>query len=115
MREDMTPMVRDPRRLLVQRVGRCVQRHYSADALTVTLQDGPAAGQTVPHVHVHVLPRRWGDFEPNDRVYDAVDDANKQALQERCTPPRAFLPLCGPPPFPCHVSTLHCFSVYHTT
>lgn len=26
----------------------------------------------VQHVHVHVLPRRTGDFEKNDSVYDEV-------------------------------------------
>ena len=35
-------------------------------------QDGAQAGQTVPHVHVHILPRKSGDFENNDEVYDAV-------------------------------------------
>ncbi len=38
------------------------------------LQDGPAAGQSVPHLHVHVLPRKEGDFANNDEVYDAIDD-----------------------------------------
>ncbi|KAL4187564.1 hypothetical protein AMTRI_Chr09g39610 [Amborella trichopoda] len=35
--------------------------------------DGPEAGQTVPHVHVHILPRQSGDFEKNDEIYDAVE------------------------------------------
>jgi hypothetical protein len=35
-------------------------------------QDGAQAGQTVPHVHVHILPRKGGDFENNDEVYDVV-------------------------------------------
>lgn len=61
--------------ILSQRVGAAVEAHYAGASLTLTLQDGPAAGQTVPHVHVHVLPRRAGDFEPNDRVYDAIDAA----------------------------------------
>lgn len=38
------------------------------------LQDGPAAGQSVPHLHVHILPRKEGDFANNDEVYDAIDD-----------------------------------------
>ena len=40
-------------------------------------QDGPEAGQTVPHVHVHVLPRRAGDFENNDEVYDAINTSDQ--------------------------------------
>jgi len=35
-------------------------------------QDGPHAGQTVPHVHIHLIPRKSGDFEKNDEIYDAV-------------------------------------------
>jgi bis(5'-adenosyl)-triphosphatase len=63
---------------LAQRVGAAVEPHFGADSLTLAIQDGPAAGQTVAHVHVHVLPRKAGDFEPNDKVYDAVDDASKE-------------------------------------
>jgi len=35
-------------------------------------QDGPQAGQSVPHVHIHILPRKNGDFENNDDIYDLV-------------------------------------------
>jgi diadenosine tetraphosphate (Ap4A) HIT family hydrolase len=31
------------------------------DGFTVGVNDGPAAGQTVMHAHVHVIPRRHGD------------------------------------------------------
>ena len=64
--------------LLSQRVGSVIESHYSATALTLTIQDGAAAGQTVPHVHVHVLPRRSGDFEKNDQIYDEIDAAEKE-------------------------------------
>lgn len=47
--------------------------------MTFALQDGTAAGQSVPHVHVHVIPRRHGDFKRNDEIYNALDtsDANR--------------------------------------
>lgn len=55
-----------------QRVANLVEKHFQASSLTIAVQDGPEAGQTVKHVHVHVLPRKTGDFERNDNVYDEV-------------------------------------------
>ncbi|KAI0271810.1 hypothetical protein BGY98DRAFT_1005756 [Russula aff. rugulosa BPL654] len=36
------------------------------------MQDGPAAGQTVPHVHFHLLPRRLQGDRFNESRPDAV-------------------------------------------
>jgi len=33
------------------------------DAWNIGINDGPAAGQTVPHAHIHMIPRRVGDQE----------------------------------------------------
>ena len=38
-----------------------VERAVDADAVTVGVNDGEAAGQEVPHVHVHLIPRFSGD------------------------------------------------------
>jgi len=38
-----------------------VQDAVDADAANVGLNDGEAAGQEVPHVHAHVIPRFTGD------------------------------------------------------
>ncbi|KAI0768477.1 diadenosine hydrolase [Trametes elegans] len=59
----------------VQHVGHVIERVYGADGLTVACQDGKAAGQTVPHVHFHLLPRKLqGDaFARNDDVYPALE------------------------------------------
>jgi len=43
------------------RVGRALQEALSAPGLTVGLNDGRAAGQGVPHVHLHLVPRFPGD------------------------------------------------------
>jgi bis(5'-adenosyl)-triphosphatase len=53
----------------VHRVAPIVRDHFGAAATTFAIQDGPEAGQTVAHVHVHILPRRTGDFTPNDKIY----------------------------------------------
>eukprot|EP00170_Pyropia_yezoensis_P007754 contig_31900_g7779 len=57
-------------------VGVAMEARAAASGLTLVVQDGAAAGQTVPHVHVHLIPRHAGDFARNDDVYDAVDAAN---------------------------------------
>lgn len=58
--------------LTVQRVQKAVESEYNAKSSTLTIQDGKDAGQTVPHVHVHIIPRTPGDFDRNDEVYDKV-------------------------------------------
>jgi diadenosine tetraphosphate (Ap4A) HIT family hydrolase len=67
---------------LSQRVGNAIEKHYNGSSLTLTIQDGPEAGQTVPHVHVHVLPRKSGDFEKNDEIYDVIDESEKELASE---------------------------------
>lgn len=38
-----------------------LSKHFETTDFTVLVHDGPLAGQEVPHVHVHVLPRTIGD------------------------------------------------------
>jgi diadenosine tetraphosphate (Ap4A) HIT family hydrolase len=35
---------------------------HRPDAYTIAVNDGRAAGQTVPHVHLHLIPRKFGDL-----------------------------------------------------
>jgi diadenosine tetraphosphate (Ap4A) HIT family hydrolase len=35
----------------------------AADAFNIGINTGPAAGQTVPHAHLHVIPRHVGDTD----------------------------------------------------
>lgn len=36
------------------------------DGYNIGINDGPAAGQTVPHLHIHLIPRYQGD-QPDPR------------------------------------------------
>jgi len=38
-----------------------IESSFSADGYNIGINNGEAAGQTVPHLHVHVIPRRRGD------------------------------------------------------
>ncbi|KAH9937352.1 HIT-like domain-containing protein [Fomitopsis serialis] len=70
--------------VLRNHVGKVIQKAYAADGLTIACQDGKAAGQTVPHVHFHLLPRRLlGDrFANNDDIYPAVEKAEGGLSEE---------------------------------
>lgn len=49
------------------------------DPLHDTLADSsppPATGQSVPHVHVHLIPRFASDFTPIDDIYPALAATN---------------------------------------
>lgn len=68
--------------LSVQTVGRVLEKAYKAQSLTMSLQDGIAAGQSVPHVHVHLIPRHSTDFDgDNDQIYPALE-RNEMGLKE---------------------------------
>ena len=36
---------------------------FSPDGFNIGINDGPAAGQTVPHLHLHLIPRFAGDLQ----------------------------------------------------
>ncbi len=78
--QELTPAEVSDLWLTAQRVGAVIEPFFGADSLTLAIQDGASAGQTVQHVHIHILPRKKGDFEKNDEVYDAIDAASKVAV-----------------------------------
>ncbi|XP_054102220.1 bis(5'-adenosyl)-triphosphatase isoform X10 [Callithrix jacchus] len=68
-----------------QRVGTVIEKHFHGTSLTFSMQDGPEAGQTVKHVHVHVLPRKPGDFHRNDSIYDELQKHDKEEEDSRAS------------------------------
>lgn len=49
--------------------------HPPPDGYNVGFNSGPAAGQTVPHVHIHVIPRYVGDVpDPTGGVRQVIPD-----------------------------------------
>jgi predicted amidohydrolase/diadenosine tetraphosphate (Ap4A) HIT family hydrolase len=65
------------------KVQKVVESYHGAKSATVTVQDGPEAGQTVKHLHCHVMPRKPGDFEDNDEIYVQLQNHDAPNVQTR--------------------------------
>jgi histidine triad (HIT) family protein len=65
-----------------QRVAAAVKRAFDLPGVMIAQINGAAAGQTVPHVHFHIIPRRAGE---SMRMHAAVkaDPAVLRANAER--------------------------------
>lgn len=46
---------------LLDRAKTTLQIEFSPDGYNIGINDGPAAGQTVPHLHIHLIPRYKSD------------------------------------------------------
>lgn len=49
---------------------------FDAESFTISIQDGKDAGQTVDHVHVHIIPRKNKDYKNNDHIYRDLNRLN---------------------------------------
>lgn len=69
----------------ISKVERVACRIHSTISSTVNVQNGDFSGQTVPHVHCHIMPRKKGDFEHNDMIYIELSrhDNPDEELEER--------------------------------
>jgi len=57
---DADPETLGPLFVVVRKVAQAVKKAFAADGVTVMQFNEPASGQTVYHLHVHVIPRFEG-------------------------------------------------------
>lgn len=60
---DLKPEERDSLFLLLEESKRGLDKEFQPDGYNIGINDGPLAGQTVAHVHIHLIPRYSGDQE----------------------------------------------------
>lgn len=58
----------------VKKTKQALTKAFSAEGFNVAFNQGAMAGQSVPHLHIHVLPRKTGDtgitqYEPRQFLY----------------------------------------------
>ena len=83
--EDVTSLFEAARKITA-----AVEKASLADGSNIGINNGEAAGQEIPHVHVHVIPRRKGDggtgiksivwTEPDTTNLEAVANKIRRAL-----------------------------------
>jgi bis(5'-adenosyl)-triphosphatase len=60
-------------------ISKQIEKLHDAQSLTLTIQDGQHAGQSVPHIHLHLIPRYKGDWMNNDDIYGDIQ-ANEREM-----------------------------------
>ena len=62
---------------------------FKASALNIVIQDGVDAGQSVPHIHAHIIPRSSRDLDDRggkDAIYSMIEgeegDLGKQLREQ---------------------------------
>jgi histidine triad (HIT) family protein len=84
---DVPPAVLAATILTTQRVARAVKKAFAAPGILVAQLNGSAAGQSVFHIHFHVVPRHTG----LDLRFHARDMAEHKLLAEHAARVRAAL------------------------
>lgn len=60
---------------LLDRAQELVSEQHQPDGFNIGINDGAAAGQTVPHLHIHLIPRYDGDLvDPRGGVRWVIPD-----------------------------------------
>lgn len=55
-----------------------VQKEYNPDGYNIGINEGEAAGRTVHHLHIHIIPRYKGDVEdPHGGVRNIIPGKGK--------------------------------------
>lgn len=75
------------------RVGRALKAAFGAEGFHFAWNEGETAGQSVPHFHLHIVPRKAGDcgiteYEPRKFLYrpgsrEPSPEAELQAVAEK--------------------------------
>ena len=66
---------------LIRRVARAVNEAYSPIGLNVFQNNGVVSGQSIPHYHVHMLPRYSGDQPDELFARQAIPIAMEERLR----------------------------------
>lgn len=73
-------------------INRFITHIYHADAINMAIQDGPESGQSIPHLHTHLIPRYKSDSLQGDSVHENLQNLDLHAAYADFFARRAHLP-----------------------
>ena len=88
---DLTPDEIQEFMVLGQNVAKILGKAFNVDSFNWSIQERPPAGQTVPHLHMHIIPRVEGDLpspgdwypELENKFYSAHIDSSERPKLSR--------------------------------
>lgn len=78
---DLSPVEAQDYMTALQLVHKFIIHVYKADSLNIAIQDGPELGQSIPHLHTHLIPRYRGDGY-GDAIYRKLEQVDVEAQLE---------------------------------
>ena len=66
--------------ILAKKAAQALQKGLEADGLNVVQNNGEAAGQTVHHFHIHLIPRYQGDHAGLSWTPGTLTDEDKETI-----------------------------------
>ena len=64
---------------ITKRIAIAVEKATKANGISIIQQNGKAANQDIPHLHVHVIPRYKGQKMPS---FSETSEANREQLSQ---------------------------------
>jgi bis(5'-adenosyl)-triphosphatase len=69
--------------LFSRKVTSVLKSFFDCDGFDWTIQDGVSAGQTVPHLHLHIIPRKLYDLPASIEWYSMIAQSEKLMLDSQ--------------------------------
>lgn len=69
--------------LFARKITAVLKTVFNCDGFDWTIQDGVSAGQTVPHLHLHIVPRKPLDLPESNEWYSKINENKNQLLDSQ--------------------------------
>ena len=67
-------------------VVKILQKAFGSRAFDWTIQEGLEAGQTIPHLHLHIIPRVQGDLPQPGDWYPLLEQSEAEIIDSEARP-----------------------------